>query len=449
MRNQGSSMRGKCRMTVSIRAFCVVAPLSLVALLPGVAQAGVGASAVPSFPPVVTVGASGLEASIELRNTNTDDNAADINTVCNAGDPAPCPVGARGIVLTRPAPRRALTRRARASTRACSPSRPPRPAHPARRARTRCSTSRSADAGERHRPLHPARRPRDAAGLGRGVPDRLHLQRGQGAHGRPEPGRAGHPDRPGGGERPAQRGAPRLRARHERRRHRPARDGRGSRPAASGTVEAGGQLTDTATVTGLVSPVPGATVDFRLYGPDDANCSRPPVFESLGRPVAAGGTAVSEPFTAKKPRRLPLARVLQRRREQRARRRRLQRPGREHDRHARAAGRHRRRPARGDRADEHGQQRAVREDGVQAADPRSRRRAARVKVKLDGATIKTSEKARFTLPREGAQPPARPPHAEDRRPRRGRPDRPARDVLPLQAAGAAALRRLSGVAQRS
>ena len=100
MRNQGSSMRGKRRTTVRIRAFCAVAPLCLVALLPGVAEAGVGASAVPSFPPVVTVGASGLEASIELRNTNTDDNAADINTVCNAGDPAPCPIGARGIVLT-------------------------------------------------------------------------------------------------------------------------------------------------------------------------------------------------------------------------------------------------------------------------------------------------------------------------------------------------------------
>ena len=54
-------------------------------------DAGVGASAVPSFPPVVTVGASGLEASIELRNTNTDDNAADINTVCNAGDPIAVP----------------------------------------------------------------------------------------------------------------------------------------------------------------------------------------------------------------------------------------------------------------------------------------------------------------------------------------------------------------------
>ena len=83
------------RLTVRIRAFCVVGPLTLLALLPGVAQAGVGASAVPSFPPVVTVGATGLEASIELRNTNTDAHAADINTGCNAGDASPCPTGAR------------------------------------------------------------------------------------------------------------------------------------------------------------------------------------------------------------------------------------------------------------------------------------------------------------------------------------------------------------------
>ena len=40
----------------------------------------------------------------------------------------------------------------------------------------------------------------------------------------------------------------------------------------------------------------------------------------------------------------------------------------------------------------------MREDGVQAPDPRRRPTAcASVKVKLDGKTIKTSEKARFTL----------------------------------------------------
>jgi hypothetical protein len=69
---------------------------------------------------------------------------------------------------------------------------------------------------------------------------------------------------------------------------------------ASGPVRVGGQLTDTATVAGLVNPV-GGTVDFRLYGPDDPACTRPPVFESLGRPVAADGTAISDPYTTSAP----------------------------------------------------------------------------------------------------------------------------------------------------
>ncbi len=300
MRNQGSSMRGKRRTTVSIRAFCVVAPLCLIALLPGVAEAGVGASAVPSFPPVVTVGASGLEASIELRNTNTDDNAADINTVCNAGDPAPCPVGARGIVLT---PSCAAQGPDAACTRfdpgvfAVSPTAAGAPG-------TACANTvfdvTVADA---------------ASGTVRFTPRAAHVTLpGSGAACRivftfsvaKAPTVDQNPGEPGiqtvqvaenaqhNGALPAfargtsvgvtvLRATPRIAT------------------AASGKVEAGGQLTDTATVTGLVSPVPGATVDFRLYGPDDANCSRPPVFESLGRPVAAGGTAVAEPFTAKKP----------------------------------------------------------------------------------------------------------------------------------------------------
>ncbi len=64
----------------------------------------------------------------------------------------------------------------------------------------------------------------------------------------------------------------------------------------------GGDLTDTATVTGLVNPQAGATVDFRLYGPDDATCSSAPVFESLGvdYPVA-GGPVSSATFTPTAP----------------------------------------------------------------------------------------------------------------------------------------------------
>jgi hypothetical protein len=68
---------------------------------------------------------------------------------------------------------------------------------------------------------------------------------------------------------------------------------------ASPNVTIGGAtLADSATVAGRVDPTAGATVDFRLYGPDDATCTATPVFESLNvdYPVA-GGAVTSEPFT--------------------------------------------------------------------------------------------------------------------------------------------------------
>jgi hypothetical protein len=59
-----------------------------------------------------------------------------------------------------------------------------------------------------------------------------------------------------------------------------------------------GQLADAATVSGRVSPQAGATIDFRLYGPNDATCTGPPVFESLGVPYpVAGGPVTSAAFT--------------------------------------------------------------------------------------------------------------------------------------------------------
>jgi hypothetical protein len=49
---------------------------------------------------------------------------------------------------------------------------------------------------------------------------------------------------------------------------------------ASPPIEIDGQINDTATVTGLVSPIPGVTVTFQLYGLDDPTCSAAPVHTS-------------------------------------------------------------------------------------------------------------------------------------------------------------------------
>jgi len=60
----------------------------------------------------------------------------------------------------------------------------------------------------------------------------------------------------------------------------------------------GGSLTDQATVTGRVNPLPGGTIDFRLYGPNDATCAGTPVFVSLAVDYPqAGGPVSSTAFT--------------------------------------------------------------------------------------------------------------------------------------------------------
>ena len=67
--------------------------------------------------------------------------------------------------------------------------------------------------------------------------------------------------------------------------------------ASPGITLGAGELSDTATVSGRDNPSPGATVDFRLYGPDDATCSGAPVFQSTGNALSVGGTATSAAFT--------------------------------------------------------------------------------------------------------------------------------------------------------
>ena len=61
-------------------------------------------------------------------------------------------------------------------------------------------------------------------------------------------------------------------------------------------------LTDTATVTGRVNPLAGATIVFRLYGPNDATCADAPVFTSAPcRYPVAGGPVTSPAFTPTAP----------------------------------------------------------------------------------------------------------------------------------------------------
>ncbi len=89
----GSSPLARCLLGL------VAVSLSVVLAWSGSADAGLGASAAPIFPGVVTIGNTGLPVSIQLRNNNSAPNTSDTNVVCNTGDPSPCPAGEPGITL--------------------------------------------------------------------------------------------------------------------------------------------------------------------------------------------------------------------------------------------------------------------------------------------------------------------------------------------------------------
>ena len=292
MRTTGAGIRRKLAIGAAV-GVCV-------AVVPAAAEAGVGASAVPNFPGAVTVGNAGVPASIEIRNTNADANAAQSNTVCNFGDGAPCPAGDPGITLI-PACNQL------GSFSSCTGAEP---------GVLRVSDTATGEAGT----------------ACAGVVFNVALANPANGQVRFTPQNGAHVTLVGTGafcrigftfsvlrtpavdQNPAAEGVQTAQvtdntqfsgfltasARGSSVGLRVDRATPAIATVASPQVNVGGQLTDTASVTGLVSPQPGATVDFRLYGPDDADCSRKPVFESLGIPLGADGRAVSAPFTPAK-----------------------------------------------------------------------------------------------------------------------------------------------------
>ena len=109
---------------------------------------------------------------------------------------------------------------------------------------------------------------------------------------------------------------------------------------ATPAVTLGGTAQDVATVTVAPagSPVPSGTVTFAVFGPDNATCAGSPVATST---TALSGsvprTATSNTFIPDGGRHLSMGGHLQRRRHLCARRRAVQRAGRDHCRHLHAA----------------------------------------------------------------------------------------------------------------
>ena len=84
------------------RSLCAtLALLGVLALAPGVAQAGVQARSGPNFANTVTVGQTGIEATVSVSNANDGNETGLTTSVCNASDPFPCRgTNERGFTLT-------------------------------------------------------------------------------------------------------------------------------------------------------------------------------------------------------------------------------------------------------------------------------------------------------------------------------------------------------------
>ena len=272
-------------------------------LTPATAGAGAGAAATPTFPNVVSVGDTDLPGSIELRNANTDPQTTDVNTVCNFGDALPCPVDDQGITLT---PSCGML----GAFSVCDPA--------------------GADPGVftiTGTPTGSAGTECDGMQFDFAVIDPVLGQyrfTPQGGDNVTLPGFGalcridftfdvvsvptidfpdGVPEPPGlpGVQTVQITDHTQITGEVLTASARGTSEGITVNPAqptiattASAATQLGAeQLTDVVTVSGRVSPQDSATVDFQLFGPDDATCEGTPVFESLDVPYPAAGEPVS------------------------------------------------------------------------------------------------------------------------------------------------------------
>ena len=288
-----------------------LAILAGLALAPALAQGAVGAAVVIDLPATVTVGQTGLAGSLSLMNVNTAPQQADVNGICNAGDMAPCVPTEQGITLVPSCTQLVAN--------TCAPAGADAGVFALQstgsgRARTSCqgisfdiALIDAATGMVRFAPQLPPAQHVTISGPAApfGAPCVIDftfavLRSPSSDQNLGEPGvqtaqAASHRQYSG----PFGPGAPTslglgtadttvLRAGP------PALS-----TSAAANVILGGPTSDQANLTGLVNPVEGATVTFRLYPPSDALCAGAPLFTSI-KPVTLTGTtatATSDPFT--------------------------------------------------------------------------------------------------------------------------------------------------------
>ncbi|MEY2523762.1 MAG: hypothetical protein QOJ66_2327, partial [Ilumatobacteraceae bacterium] len=267
----------------------------------GLAEAGLGAAATPTFPTTVTVGNTGLAASIQLRNDNTPPNTS--STVCNVGDGLPCPAGELGITLIPSCGQLGLF--SECTIGGADPGVFKVSATAVGALGTECAGMPFAvtliDPAFGRLRFAPQPPGTHVQLLGPGSVCRIEFT-------------FDVLKAPTVDQDPATPGSQTVQV-VENTQHDGGSITASGRGTSNGTTVqratptiatsptqtipvGAGQLADAATVSGRVNPQPGATVDFRLYGPTDTSCTGTPVFATLGVPYpVAGGSVTSAAFT--------------------------------------------------------------------------------------------------------------------------------------------------------
>ena len=298
-------MRGRVMTIKALR--CAAGAVGVAAIMltvvltdSSIANAGLGAGATPTFPAVVTVGDVGVPATIQMENDNTTPNTT--ATLCNSGDLFPCPEGDPGITLIPTCGQLGLFS-------VCAPA----GADPGVFQVSATGTGRAGSAcagmtfaitlidpvfGQlRFTPQPPGTHvvlptvgSICAVDFTFDVLKVPSIDQNPIVDGVQTVQVVDFTEQDGGSVTASARGTS-IGTRVERAPTTIA-------TIATTNVVIGAALVDQATVSGRVNPQPGATVDFRLYGPNDATCSGPTAFESLGVPYpVAGGSVTSATFT--------------------------------------------------------------------------------------------------------------------------------------------------------
>ncbi len=262
------------------------------------AQAGIGGGAAPTFPTTVTVGDTGIAASITMTNTNTGADATSTNTVCNFGDGFPCPAGDPGITLIPSCGQLGAFSVCNAG--GADPGVFALPATAQGQVGTACAgmvfdvTEIDATFGQlRFTPQGGAHVTLPGNGALCRIGFTISVLKSPTVD--QNPVLAGnqtvqitdntqHSEGITASARGTSQGTTVLRA----------------TPTIATTASAdimlgAGTLTDSVVVSGRVNPAAGATVDFRLYAPGDTACTGTPVFSALSVPYPVGGGPVTSP----------------------------------------------------------------------------------------------------------------------------------------------------------